>query len=227
MKRRAVMTVLGCLLAAAWLGGGCAAPGPGELRLDRYRPDGAGRRPWEWGGARVEAGPSAAADGGEAVSPGSVRLRRGDQVVVYLRGIPQQEDVRDVVDDTGSITLPLLGNMTVEGKSTAEAELEIETAYVDGGFYRKINVIIVAQEGEYFVRGEVKREGRYPVSGDLTLLQAIAAAGGYTDFARRSRVKVIHDQQDMTFDADEIEKGRAPDPVIRNGDIIVVPRRLF
>jgi len=98
---------------------------------------------------------------------------------------------------------------------------------VDGGFYRKINVAIVTEEGEYFVRGEVKQEGRYPISSDLTLLQAIAIARGYTDFARRGKIKIIRGVEDLTFDADAIEGGREPDPLIRNNDIIVVPRRLF
>ena len=137
------------------------------------------------------------------------------------------EDIQDIIDDQGKINLPHIGELKVEDLSTSEAEKMIERAYVRGGIYRKINVNVMSQEGEYFVRGEVKAVGRYPLSGELTLLRAITAAGGYTDFAKKRKIKVTRGREVLIFNGENIEKGKDPDPVIKADDIIVVERRLI
>lgn len=162
----------------------------------------------------------------EFSTPFSV-LKRGDRVNVFLRGIPEPEDISDIVDENGNIKLGLVGSVNVSGLTTAQAETAIEQAYMDGGFYNRIDVIIVSQSDNYFVRGEVQRPGRYPLSGDMTLIQAISTAGGYTDYARQSRVNIIRDGKSHRYNASRIEEQRDPDPAIKPGDIIVVDRRVF
>ncbi|MBT3293959.1 MAG: hypothetical protein HN919_16790 [Verrucomicrobia bacterium] len=223
------------------LGGGCATSGTGDQRLARYRPDGAQRRPWEWGPktvAPVAAVTTAATNGAVvAVTPTPVEpvqsgydgegavLRRGDSIIVYLKNIPRPEDIQEEVDAVGFITLPYIGKIRVAGMSTSRAEDAIKAAYIDGDIFKKIDVIVVAEAGTYYVRGEVKRPGVYLVSGALTLVQAVTSAGGYTDFAKPSKIKVIRDRQDMTFNGDRIEDGKDPDPLIKAKDTIIVPRR--
>lgn len=167
---------------------------------------------------------------GEATAPdlGMVRrLRHGDKVVVMLRGIPTPEDATDVIDESGEITLSLVGDLRIVDMTASEAEKAIRAAYMEGGYYSRINVMVLAQEDEYFVRGEVKREGRYPYTRELTLLQAVTTAGGYTEYARPSRVKVIRGEEVLWFDLERIEKLRDRDPGVKPGDIIVVPRRII
>jgi polysaccharide export outer membrane protein len=159
---------------------------------------------------------------GNAKNPGKA-LGRGDRINVFLRGIPKPEDVMEVIDDDGDITLPLVGTVRVAGMSTAVAEKTIMQAYIDGDFYSKITVIVVTQEDEYFVRGEVNRQGKYELTPGLTLLQAIPAAGGYTDFAKPSDIKIIRGDEVLRVNAERIEKRREKDPLIRPDDIIIVP----
>jgi protein involved in polysaccharide export with SLBB domain len=231
--------VLLTAMAAIMLTGCATSQSTDKYRLTRYRPDEKGRQPWRWTAERTEKvapvaatqsnAPTGTVAATEAPTHGTVSepLNRGDVLAVSLRGIPNPEEFQDVVDDLGNITLPLLGKIKVEGKTTSEAETVIESAYVEGGIYRKIDVIIVAQAGEYFVRGEVKREGKYPVRGNLTLLQAIAEAGGFTDFAKRTDIKVIRGDQDMRYNTERIEDREEKDPIIKPGDNIIVPRRRF
>jgi len=157
-------------------------------------------------------------------------LNRGDTIIVELRGIPIPEKIQGEVDDSG-FNLPLIGRVRIDGKTTFQAEKLIEKAYIDGGYYTKINVIISKQADEYFVTGEVNKQDKYFMIGDRTLLQAITAAGGYTDFAKKNRVKVMRgrgkDKQILFFDCEKIELGKDKDPLIKPGDIIEVPRRLF
>jgi len=151
-------------------------------------------------------------------------LERGDEVTISLRAIPQPEDVVEEIDETGHVTLPYIKRIKIEGLTTGQAELAIEKAYVEGQFYPKIDVIVRPDADEYYVRGEVKREGRYFLTRDITLLMAIAAAGGYTDFAS-SKVRVYRGNRALKFNIRSIEKLDAPDPLIKPGDIIVVRRR--
>lgn len=151
-------------------------------------------------------------------------LRKADRLAVSLLGIPTPQEIRDVVDDNGNITLPLIGNVRVEGLPISKAEELIERLYIDGQFYTSINVIIVAQEEEYFVQGEVVRPGRYPLQGDLTLIQAIISAGGVTDYADKKRVRIIRGEEKKEYNTDKILDRREQDPVVRSDDVIVIPR---
>jgi polysaccharide export outer membrane protein len=147
-------------------------------------------------------------------------------VIIQLRAIPSPEDVREVVDENGCVTLPYVGRIRIEGKTSSEAEQMVERAYVEGQFYPKIDVIVVPEAEEYFLRGEVARPGRYPLMRDMTLLQSVAAAGGYTDFAS-SKIRVFRGERVLDFSARQIERGRARDPLVKPGDIIVVRRRFL
>ena len=227
-------------LAALSLAAGCATEsGPGK-RQARFRPDMTNRSPWLWTDdtgikAPVRNDPVQANPGTTAVTPppaGSNTinrvLKRGDKIVIYLRDIgPSSEEIKDEVDANGNVNLPLIGTVHLEGKTTAEAEVLIAKMYIDGAFYQKVSVILTAQEDEFFVQGEVKREGRYPLSRDLTLLQAMATAGSYTDYAKKSRIKIIRGDKVLEFNAEKIEERKEKDPLIKPGDIIVVPRRII
>ena len=154
-------------------------------------------------------------------------IKRGDELTIFLTGIPHPQELVYVVDDRGFVNLPLIGSVSVDGKSTAETETLIERAYIRGGYYKKINIIVVPQKEEYFVQGEVRRQDKYFLSGDLSLLQAISEAGGYTPYANRKKIKVIRDGNGVFYNGKEIEEGKQEDPIIKAGDIIVVWRRWY
>lgn len=224
------------ILGAATLSGCAYDPLAGQ-RLARYTPDVTGRRLYEAApetapetvppanGETADAGEPDAETGRGFRKPTLRVLEPGDKVAIYLRGIPKPEELQDIVDDQGNISLSLLGLVSVAGKTTSEVEREIEKAYVAGGYYTQINVIVVSQEANYFVRGEVKREGQYDLQGDMTLLQAIAAAGGYTRFANARAINIIREDEIIEADAVRIEDRKADDPRIKPDDIIVVPKR--
>lgn len=154
-------------------------------------------------------------------------LSRGDRVLISLRGIPRAEEIKNVIDGKGEVTLPYIGQVRVADLTPSEAERVIETAYIDGGIYRGINVIVVAEDKVYFVQGEVSRQGKFSMSGYVTLLQAITEAGGYTPYANKKNVKIIRGDQVLFFNAREIENGKEQDPAISSDDIIVVQKSVF
>lgn len=215
------------IAAAVCMMAGCVSNPLQSRRLARYRPDVETRSPWAWQDREAE---PPGAEVTETTGPdirNTRKLRTGDELVVYLRGIPEPEDVPARIGDFGQVNLPLIGSVMIGGKSVGDAQQLIEKAYTDGGFYSEINVIVVPTAAEFFVRGEVKGPGLYRLSRAKTLMQAIAEAGGYTDFAKTSPIRIIRGEETQTFDARDIEEGRVKDPLIKPGDIIVVPARRF
>jgi len=213
-----------CLTFSSILAG-CQSSSIGDKKLVRYRPEINDR-----GGIHAQYGAGSAIPDVPGTNAMVRSLNRGDTIIIDLRGIPMPEKIQGEVDDLG-INLPLIGRVRIDGKTTFEAEKLIEKTYIDGGFYTKINVIISKQADEYFVTGEVNKQDKYFMMGDRSLMQAITAAGGYTDFAKKNRVKVMRgrgkDKQILYFDCERIEQGKEKDPLIKPGDIIEVPRRLF
>ncbi len=87
-----------------------------------------------------------------------------------------------------------------------------------------------AEGSRFYVQGEVAKPGPYDLERGMTVLKAIAVAGGFTKFAN---TKVLiksaksADGGDRKVDVGRIERGKAPDVPIQGGDIIIVPKRFF
>jgi polysaccharide export outer membrane protein len=247
-KAGAVLKGCGFIFVAAMLisAPGCASDGVARHRMSQYTPAHEGRDPWagldaaDKNQARTEQPAVAevvtAEDPGEDVDSAQTSgaagdtgrvLRRGDRVLIYLRAIPEPEDLKDVIDDSGRINLPHIGKLNVEGLTTSEAESLIEKKYVEGGIYNSITAILVAQQYEYYVQGEVKRPGKYPLAGEITLIQAVSEAGGLTDYANRRKVEILRGQEVLRFNLGRIESGKQNNPIIQPGDVIKVDRGLW
>ena len=222
---------------------GCAGPAVTGYRFEPYRPSTegvAGIAPKSGANAEgaIEGGDAKSGSDGDSTvaakqpavreGSGSVRkLGRGDRIIIYLRGIPVPEKIEDIIDGFGECTLPYIGEVQMQGKTTSEVERLIEAAYVDGGIYRHINIIVVAEDEMYFVQGEVAKQGKFPLSGPVTLLQAISEAGGYSPFAQRKKIKVIRGDEILYYNAKDIAAGELSDPPIKPDDIIEVLRKVI
>jgi len=92
------------------------------------------------------------------------------------------------------------------------------------------DVVSVSAKQRYFITGEISKPGQYDLSPGMTLMQAISQAGGQGKFA--SQTVEVHrggdgDKEILAFDLSHIRKGKAPDPVIEAGDVLIVRRRFF
>ncbi len=227
-KIRAI--VISGSLAAFFMISGCRTGGVDRHRMDRYRPDYEGRDLWAAQEEASEVKPldMAGGKGSEGAPDKDVQstriLKSGTRVMIYLRAIPEPEDLRDVIGEGGNVNLPHIGKVNIEGMTASQAESFIEKKYIEGGIYNNITVILVAQEYEYFVQGEVQRPGKYPLTGETTLSQAVAEAGGATDFGNLKKVDILRGREMLRFNLKRIEAGRQKNPVIEPGDVIKVRR---
>jgi len=121
------------------------------------------------------------------------RLNVGD--LIDVRVLQEDElNSKTRVDPDGTVTLPLLGTIRVGGKSVLEARNVIKAALQKDYLYNpQVQLTVVEYAKRRFaVLGEVSRPGYFemPQTGKVTLLEAIAMAGGYTAIADNRKVSV-------------------------------------
>ncbi len=109
-------------------------------------------------------------------------LGGSDQIQVSVFGQPDLS-AEVTVSDKGTITLPLIGTVIVEGKTPAEVEKLFASRLSEGKYLHepKVAVQIVQQRSRgIYVLGEVQKPGRIPLQGQVSLLDALSLAGGLT-----------------------------------------------
>ena len=155
-------------------------------------------------------------------------LRVGDGVAITLRGIPQPEKIECQVDEYGMIPLPLINDVRAEGLSAAELQKTIRQIYLDRGIYKNINVTVLIPTRYYYTQGEFKSQGKFQLVSAITLSQAIAASGYFTDFASG---KVLIRRNGVIFktvrNARKLDRTPEDDILIEPNDIIEAVRSFF
>ena len=157
----------------------------------------------------------------------NAQLRPGDAMTISLLGIPEPVTNAVQIDEQGLIRLQYIGAVQAAGLTTAELSQLIRTTYIEKKYYTAIDVAVNVTERYVYIGGEVQRPGRIPWSPDLTLSKAIQSAGGFTLYAKESRVMLTRDRQTHDFDAKVAQKKPDQDPVLFPGDSIQVPRSAF
>ncbi len=156
------------------------------------------------------------------------RLKPGDPVVVTLRGIPGapggQQQIEGNVSENGEVNLPLIDLVMAAGRTGTELEQAIQSAYIDQQIYKYITVNVIVPSRVYYVRGEVRQPGRFPILSGVSVVQAIAASGGFTEFASPSRIEILRGSDRIRVNVNEMEKHPEKDRDVEPGDVIIIPR---
>ena len=132
------------------------------------------------------------------------------------------------VDLTGRIALPLIGSVEAAELTTAQLDDALTKAF--GAKYLEnpdISVgVKVSTRRSVTVDGSVKNSGSFPINGPVSLIQAVALAGGTSEDANPRRIAIFRTiggkRQAAAFDLTSIRRGQSEDPPIYPGDIVVV-----
>lgn len=134
-----------------------------------------------------------------------------------------------VVLTDGTISFPLLGQIPVNGLTILELRNVVQerlSKYVPDATV-SVQVVQAGSQAIYII-GKVNRPGRFDLSNNLNVLQALALAGGLNPFAKSKRIKVFRSTEGgteiFTFNYEEVSKGEHLEQNIRlrRGDVIVV-----
>lgn len=136
------------------------------------------------------------------------------------------EDQTFQVADDGNVILPVIGPIKVSGYTRAEAQKLVEIAYRKNVLVNPIIELKVINL-KVTILGEVRSPGNYPLSKEhTTLVEMIGAAGGITEKANESNVKIIRATENkpkvLVVDLGDISSVSAPVTALQNGDIIYV-----
>ncbi len=149
------------------------------------------------------------------------RLAAGDKLRVTVFG---HEDLSGEfeVNDSGQISMPLIDEVMASGSNITELETKIVSALKPDYLVNPRVSIEVLGYRPFYIIGEVAAPGSYPYSSGMTLVNAVAVAGGFTYRARKGRVKIVRERGDVTV---ELEADLTT--AVMPGDVIEVPERFF
>jgi polysaccharide biosynthesis/export protein len=135
------------------------------------------------------------------------------------------------VRSDGKISLPLAGEVQASGMTPRQLELDLSRRLASYISQPEVTVIVEEIKSQRFnILGQVAKPGAYPIANNPTVLDAIALAGGFRDFAKQKSVYVLRRNPDGTetrlaFNYKEIIKGKNVDQNVKlqPNDTIVVP----
>jgi polysaccharide export outer membrane protein len=153
---------------------------------------------------------------------GPYQLDSGDKLRVVVFG---QEDISGeyAVDGSGFISMPLINQVQARGRTVTELEKEIAQRLQSGNVLVNPSVSVqVATFRPFFILGEVRQPGQFPYVEGMTVLTAVAMAGGFTYRAEM-------DSYTLTRKVGEkaVEARAERNTVVQPGDVIFVRERYF
>jgi polysaccharide export outer membrane protein len=146
------------------------------------------------------------------------RLGAGDRIRVTVFRNPDLSSELQV-DGQGYLAMPLLGEIAADRLTTGELERAIEAKLREEDYLVDPHVSVeVLTYRPFYILGQVNRPGQYPYEHGMTVINAVALAGGYTVRAQTASVMVR--SADCTFVAQ-------PDMVVLPDEVIIVPERFI
>lgn len=164
------------------------------------------------------AGPDAGISPLAASAPTSYRLGPGDQLRITIVGMDALNNSY-LVDDSGSIAVPMLDPILVAGKTVRETEAQIAGMLLARQLVLDPKVSAQIQSYRpFFITGEVQKPGQYPYMPGMSLMTAVSVAGGYTFRANT---------HNATITRASVKGVATPDTPVLPGDQILVRESWF
>ena len=212
MKRKQFLVAIGALAYAAW---GQGVPSP---------------RSAQGIATIVRAGKPAL----QQRNPRFYKIGTGDVMEVAFRFTPEFNQTV-IVQPDGYITLSEIGDVHIQGMSIPEATESIRNASAEILHEPVVTVILKDFDKPFFIaNGQVRNPGKYELRSNLTVTEAIAVAGGFTDASKHSQVWLYHSIPDDQFEVKVLNLKRmlkkgdlAEDLRIQPGDMLFVPQNML
>ncbi|MGH9551115.1 MAG: polysaccharide biosynthesis/export family protein [Terriglobales bacterium] len=162
-----------------------------------------------------------ASQGASSAEGIAYKLGTGDKIRVTVFNEKDLSGDFDV-NDLGIVALPLIGQVSLTGKTISQAEALIGEMYgKDYLVNPRVNVEVLNYR-PFFILGEVKKPGSYPYVNGMTVVNAVALAEGYTPRANRDRILIKR-----ASNSGAGEQPAQEDSAVLPGDVIRVQERFF
>ena len=162
-------------------------------------------------------------------------IQAGDTFDISFDLSPEFNQQAVAVQPDGFVTLRGVGDVKVQDLTVPQLTQTVRTAYSKFLNNPIIEIVLKDFQRPYFIAdGQVARPGKYDLRSDTTLTEAIAIAGGFTEYSKHSQVLLfrrINEQWTSAkiFNVKEMEKSGqlAEDPFLHPGDMLFVPKNAF
>lgn len=134
-----------------------------------------------------------------------------------------------MVRSDGKITFPLLDDIQAQGSTTMELKAKIEKMLAEYVEAPNVTITLANPASQrFYILGEVVNTGEYPITKKLTVMQAFALAGGFTEWASKNNILLIRrsdgQKTTITIKYKDILKGDfSKDIALKADDTIIVP----
>jgi polysaccharide export outer membrane protein len=164
-----------------------------------------------------------------APPPSEYRIQRGDELEIRFALNPEF-DTDNIVLPDGRISLQLVGDLYADGLTPAELTERLRNAYSIELRDPDIAVNVKSMAARVYVGGHIERPGEYPWSRQITAMQAIARAGGFSRTADTNHIIVLRRDKNgaerkIEIDLDDAtnENGQNRDVYLEKYDLVMVP----
>jgi len=151
----------------------------------------------------------------------SYRFSADDQISITVFGEPDLSLAKARIATNGTISIPLIGQVQVQGSTSVEIEEKLIKLFADGYLKKPVITVSIVEYRQFYINGEVKKPGGYSYRDGLTVEKAIALAGGFSERASKGKITIVHEK-----DEDKITHIELTTP-IKPGDIITVEESFF
>jgi protein involved in polysaccharide export with SLBB domain len=165
-------------------------------------------------------------DEGPPVAPDVLRV--GDVIAIIFSNVsPPPPPHEERIKEDGTINLPNVGVWKAAGKTAGELQRELQAEYVPR-IYRNATVTVRPPDRYFYVYGDVRQPSRYVWTPGMTVVKAIATAGGFTDFSDQKRVELTRSTGEKLVINCKSARGDARgDRSVYPNDTVFVPKRLY
>ena len=157
------------------------------------------------------------------------RLVPGDKLRIEVYRDAQLSQSLQIRPD-GKITMPLIGDVSAEGRTATELRDSLVTSLKEYNTNPVVTVIVVETVPPvFYVMGEVNSPGTFPIKGQVSAVQALAMAGGFKDFAKTKDISVLRKRagggmhETLKFNYKDALRGKGEPIYLQPGDTIIVP----
>ena len=161
-------------------------------------------------------------------APAEYRLSAGDKLRISVYKDPGSSLDSVQVRPDGKITMPFIGDLEATGHTPSELRDTITQSLKEYVNNPVVTVIVLeATTPVVFVLGEVGHPGTVKLEGPMTVLQALAVAGGLKDFANEKNIRILrkgpNGTETIPFNYRDASRGHGSNPYLQPGDTVVVP----
>lgn len=163
---------------------------------------------------------------GEASAP--VILREGDVVRLFFPGAAEFNTTQKIRTD-GKLSLPMIGEIQAAGKTVTRLQSELSAKYKPELQNTEVVVFLDASGAPVIISGAVAAPGKFLFDRPTSMLEAIMGAGGFTDYAKKRKVRLIRvvngQYHTEIYDMSRgLTGGQTPVVYVKGGDVIYIPQ---